>query len=187
MATLIGPRHTHVVKAFVVREGLHHVGVQGVHVGLSDGPFPGAAKEGAELRVGCLPHLLVEDDDVCQISCPRAARGFFGVSQSSWALRAQPRNSRGIRLRPDTLEIWGRAKRRIIRRRLREFVGPRTRVRVGLTEGGDIVSILAVGVSPLTFDDSESLVQSVKVYTVVIGLSGIGDIVKCPVLIVVIV
>jgi hypothetical protein len=85
------------------------------------------------------------------------------------------------------LEIRGRAKRRIIRRRLREFVEPRPRVRVGLTEGGDIVSVPAVGVSPLTFDDSESLVQSVKVYTVVIGLRGVSDIVKCPVLIVVIV
>jgi hypothetical protein len=61
MATLIGPRHTHVVRA---REGLHHEDVQGVHVGLTDGPFPGAAKEGAELRVACLPHLLVEDDNV---------------------------------------------------------------------------------------------------------------------------
>jgi hypothetical protein len=46
MATMID---THVVKTIVVREGLHHVGVQGFDVGLTDGPFPGAAKDGAEL------------------------------------------------------------------------------------------------------------------------------------------
>ena len=84
------------------------------------------------------------------------------------------------------MEIWGRAKRRIIRRRLREFLELRTRVRVGLTEGGDIAASRRSesAHSPLTI---ESLVQSVKVYTVVIGLSGVVDIVKCSVLTVVIV
>jgi hypothetical protein len=34
---------------------------------------------------------------------------------------------------------------------------------VGLAEGGDIVSVPAVGVGPLTFDDSETLMQDIEV------------------------
>jgi hypothetical protein len=59
VTTLVGP-YMYDVKAFVAREALQHLGAQGVHVGRSDGPFPGLAKEAAKLWVVRLSHLLIE-------------------------------------------------------------------------------------------------------------------------------
>ena len=70
------------VKAFVAREALQHLGVQGVHVGRSDGPFPGLAKEGAKLWVVRLSHLLIEGDNVGEAVPDQLSKGgSFG-----WAL-----------------------------------------------------------------------------------------------------
>jgi hypothetical protein len=75
VATLVGPRHTHAVKALIVREGLQHLSVQGIHVVCGDGPFPGPAKEVSELGVVSLPHLLVEDNDVSEALPDQLAKG----------------------------------------------------------------------------------------------------------------
>ena len=81
-------------------------------------------------------------------------------------------------VRTHALEIWGRAESLIIGRQGGEILGFRRSVRVGLAKGGDIVSIPAVGVGPLTFDESEPLMQGIEVHTLVTGFSGLVDIIK---------
>ena len=56
-----------------MREGVHHLGVEGVYRG--DGPSPGPAKEVAELRILSLPHLFVEDDDVGEAVPDQLSKG----------------------------------------------------------------------------------------------------------------
>ena len=87
---------------------------------------------------------------------------------------------RGVRT--DALEIWGRTESRIIGRQGSEILELRRSVRVGLAEGG-YCQHLRVG--PLTFDDI--IVQGIEVHTLVTGFSGLVDIIKTSVLIVVIV
>ena len=87
-------------------------------------------------------------------------------------------------VRTDALKIWGRTESHIIGRQGGEIL--ELRRSVSLREG-NIVSIPAVRVGPLTFDDSETLMHSTEVHTLAIGFSGLVEIIKASILIVVIV
>jgi hypothetical protein len=59
-------------------------------------------------------------------------------------------------------------------------------VGVGLTERGNNVSVQAVGVCLLTFDEGESLMQGIKVYTLIVGSRGLIDFIKYFVVVVIV-
>lgn len=75
-----------------MREGLQHLGVEGIHVVRGDGPCPGPEKEVAELRIVSLPHLLVEDDDIGEAVPDQLSKG----------------DSRTFRCLPERLGLDGR-------------------------------------------------------------------------------